>query len=803
MQKNPATGFSKNMAPVVVFTRKAVAWWLCALYLLVSVAFYLRTYDSAQIKITLVQMGGVALIALWGCLLALEGRKAFRREDLPALAPFFFYLAYVWFSFFHSPYMGPSLDDFIRYNFYIVVALIVITEFDQPAISKLTKTLIAANWIVSGYGMVQFLDFTFYPPSTHTSGLDPFLWRGAFGHRVFSTYGNPNFFADFVLLISFVVLAQYLKTRAWRYLPLLVMNLLNLYLTETKGAWLGFGAACFIFILIYSFIFLKRFLGKNRLPILALAVGVPLFCGLAVTYYAHKRMNSVNFRVFTWLSTWEMIQTHPLVGTGTGTFKVIYPAFRRPQIFHIEGKHNTETDHAENEYLEQWMDNGAIGFGLFLWIIAVTLIVGLRALQRMVGGNKGARPPPEAYDLLGYLTAFTATMSHNFFDVSMRFVSSGVFFGLLPGLILNLSRGKALYETHYSEEAAPQEREPKRQSEFSFYTLLGLRLLAWTGIIVLAVALLREMPEMQGPYMSSMPDGDLIQWVVCWIVFIACVLGLGFTAVKITAMSHSKAALLVLLAALYPIYYLWGFFKSDVNHNLAIFLSKRRDWDMALTYYEKVNKDNPYFLMSHYFRGNVYKDRFDMTPQYRPEWGDKDQKPRTDFDRAMEVYEHLRRMAPNYVQMHYQVGELYMRLAQHFLAQGEPGKASEALDRALKRFDLYHNLDPVFPYTYYMRANIYTGRGEFAKAEKEYLDNINPFYKPEKNESASAYYYLATAELRLGKIEEGRHALQRALELEPAHPQALATLNMLRSGLPGRPPAQANGTKPAAPGQHR
>ena len=76
---------------------------------------------------------------------------------------------------------------------------------------------------------------------------------------------------------------------------------------------------------------------------------------------------SYTFRISTWLSTWEMIESRPLTGIGVGSFKVIYPAYRRPAIFHIEGKHNTETDHAEQEHLEQWMDNGLIGFGLYLW----------------------------------------------------------------------------------------------------------------------------------------------------------------------------------------------------------------------------------------------------------------------------------------------------------------------------------------------------------------------------------------------------------------------------------------------------
>jgi O-antigen ligase len=55
-----------------------------------------------------------------------------------------------------------------------------------------------------------------------------------------------------------------------------------------------------------------------------------------------ERTDSVSFRIFTWLSAWEMINTNPILGTGVGTFYVAYPAWRRPQIFFIEGKHNTE-----------------------------------------------------------------------------------------------------------------------------------------------------------------------------------------------------------------------------------------------------------------------------------------------------------------------------------------------------------------------------------------------------------------------------------------------------------------------------
>ncbi len=100
-----------------------------------------------------------------------------------------------------------------------------------------------------------------------------------------------------------------------------------------------------------------------RVKFLLISAILPLCAFMMVAIYSYYRPTSVSFRVATWLSSWELIESHPFVGNGVGGFKVLYPAFRRPIIFHIEGKHNTETDHSENEFIEQWLDNGIIGFG--------------------------------------------------------------------------------------------------------------------------------------------------------------------------------------------------------------------------------------------------------------------------------------------------------------------------------------------------------------------------------------------------------------------------------------------------------
>src|SRR5471030_2019198 len=128
----------------------------------------------------------------------------------------------------------------------MIVALIVIYEFDDAAVQRLFNWLIWTAWAAIGYGMLQFVVARWFPPGIG-KGIDPFVWRGAFGPRVFSTYGNPNFYGDFLVIILPILLTQFLKTRRWTLVPLMAMLLLNLISTGTKGAWLGFALVCVLF----------------------------------------------------------------------------------------------------------------------------------------------------------------------------------------------------------------------------------------------------------------------------------------------------------------------------------------------------------------------------------------------------------------------------------------------------------------------------------------------------------------------------------------------------------------------------
>ncbi len=246
---------------------------------------------------------------------------------------------------------------------------------------------------------------------------------------------------------------------------LLFLITLCVVVTESKGSWIGYTAGFVSFLVLVRYYFSEFQSERMRRIIRRAAVVMLIFSTLSVGIYSRMRMISIRFRVATWVSTWEMALMHPVWGNGIGSFRIIYPAVRRPQIFHIEGKHNTETDHAEDEYWEVLQDEGVIGFGIFLWMIATFSTLGIKALGRFtdgisvrdpVTGKRKTTQDPRAYYMLGFLAAFWGMLMHNFMDVSLRFVSSGIFLWLLAGVIGAMVVNDPMPET--DEQASRQGR---------------------------------------------------------------------------------------------------------------------------------------------------------------------------------------------------------------------------------------------------------------------------------------------------------------------------------------------------------
>lgn len=775
-------------------------------FFLLAISFYLRTYDSAMVKITELQMFGTILIALWLCKVFESGQWPFTKNQTYLLLPIIAFFISGIISFIRSPLYWGSFDFFVRRVIYIGIAMITVTEVTSLVdFRRVTRWLIIALAVCTIYGLIQFIDTRYFPSGPPSMGIDKFVWRWAFNTRIFSTFGNPNFYSNFLVIMVPVMMAHYFRTRHFYVLPLIVLTLANIFWTGSKGPAMGLIAG----LTIFAFLLIRFFVNSRKFKIFVFSIAS--FFVLTLGTYIYVRVfvegggvTSFTFRMYTWLSTWEMINAKPILGNGIGTFWVLYPAYRRPAIFHIEAKHNTETDHSENEHLEVWQDEGIVGVGIWLWMILI-ISIGIYRVLSVVTAQPSTGPPgekkkipEEAYHMLGFFSGFLGMLIHNNTDVSMRFVSSGAPFWLLAGLNTSLIMYSPIPEKQTN--VMVQDKGP-----FNSYDGLKelffkiFRFFVIAVILIAAVRILREFDWCQGRDGMRNPN-EMPHFVISWGVFFLCWVSSVWWFIKIALNCTRLKSLGVILGSIPLLIFFWGFFVGDVNHNRAIFFSKQGMWardsendaksvgfpleyrtiysgtgtgtidkgskigkvfgflmpdifwrrygvGAAIEHYDQVNRLKPDFIMAHYFRGNVYNDwgsQFAQKTYEAYQRGDIAQgevfRKRTEelWGKAMSAYADTRRLGPNYVQMHHQVGlvqhkwgdfynglaSLAERYGKNELAEEYRKFFKEHLLKALESFQLYYKIDPVYDQNFYRQAQVYAQLGELDKAEQVYLDHI-------------------------------------------------------------------------------
>ncbi len=827
-------------------------------FFLLAISFYLRTYDSAMVKVTELQMFGTLLIVLWLCKIFESGRWPFNKSQTLTVLPFLLILASGIISFIQSPLPWGSFDFFVRRVVYIGIALITVAEITSlEDFRRVIRWLLAALSICVLYGLIQFIDYNFFPGGPPSMGIDKFVWRGAFGPRIFSTFGNPNFFGNYLVIFVPLMLALFLKSKQFFLLPLIVLSLFNIYWTGSKGPAMGLigGTAVFSYLLIRFFVTSK----KIRTVIFSTALIIVLILGgyIYLRVFKQGSIHSFTFRMFTWLSTWEMVKEKPVLGNGIGTFWVLYPSYRRPAIFHIEGKHNTETDHAENEHLEVWMDEGLVGMGLWIWLILVTSVGIYKALDQATSHRTRAGPskedkgfPEEVYYMLGLLSGFLGMLIHNITDVSMRFVSSGAPFWFLAGLNTSLVLYRPLPEKHLDLLALENKNPQLPESQFKKIALKALKLIVLFVTAVVAIRILREFEWCQ------MRDGinnlnEMPHFFITWALFLICWGTSVWWFIRIAVGASRIKTMVTLGIGALTLIPFWGFFVGDVNHNRAIFFSKQGIWNRApeydstaagfppdyrqmyagrgggsweekttlsecldflfpdrvwrrkgiggaLEHYEEVNRLRPDFIMAYYFRGNVYNDWGSQMASRSNEAfqkGDTAQgeiyRKRTDdlWNKSMAAYDQTRKLGPNYVQMHHQVGLIHQKWADFFynlaplaerygkkdLALEYRKSSREHLMSALHQYELYYKIDPVYDQNFYRQAQVYIQLGELDKAEQIYLDYIDgkECKKPYQQIFGGLYIESSSTPTDRYDLASPQHAHDTS---KPTHPEAWTIL---------------------------
>lgn len=686
------------------FIRRVLPHLTGWLILLVSLSFFTATYDSAHVKLTLLHIGAVVLLALWACLKITEHKNPFSRKTWPFLAPLFIYLAWQILSFLCFPYKLEAAEEFIRLLMYGGISTLIACEFTPQDIRTVTKFIVISAWISFVYGLVQVA--AIWWPS-----VDFLPWHNFFAGRTFSTHANPNFFGAFIVFASAIIGGEFLRTRQKKLLTLLGIGLVDLFFTESKGAWLAYGVMSVFFAFAYTNCLTR--IKKHLVKINVLAVACLLIAIVGAGIYSAKRIQSVNFRTYTWLSAFEMVKDSPILGTGPGSFKLVYPAYRRPQIFYIEDAHNNETQHAENEYLEQAATGGIIGLALFLWLFVFLFTCTFKNLRAPLPPKPSQNDLSTKYYLLGYAAALAGLLVHTGVDISIHFVSSGLLLAVFTGTILAL--------TIKNQKAQVPPTDIPQHPRWLFVAQLITSLAVSALVIYMGVEFIKILK-----HLALVSLGEKLLFTAAIITFIGCVAGTGYIYLRTTWKTTRIWVCAILLTSLPICIFFFNMFTANHYYSLGVALVNLKQPYAALPAFTDAIKRNPLLAEYRQYRANIFATTLDLSKRFNPALGDEDA-PRTDYERATADLYFVQKHNPNHALLNQEAGQLHYALAMRQLEQTQqtPEQALLYNQLATENFSLAKQyflkalkLDPVNVNTYLLLINISLLRHDINEAQK-------------------------------------------------------------------------------------
>jgi O-antigen ligase len=265
-----------------------------------------------------------------------------------------------------------------------------------------------------------------------------------YGGMPFGPYVNRNHFAAFAELVIPVALVPLFLGKVRRERVFLValfalVPTVALLLSTSRGGIISFVVQLIILVLL---LLIRRVRSRQMivggLVVVTAALAVS-WIGVQQLLNRFSNLQSLEVsggkRTSMRHDTWRLFLDHPVMGTGLGTFQMVFP----PYDSLYDGR---VVNHAHNDYVEALAETGVVG-GLFsAWFIGWVLLTSL----------KGLAEPGNAFGSvlnLSGLIAFCGMLVHSVVDFNLHIPANALLFFLSARLaVVRLNSGPGAPNNH-------------------------------------------------------------------------------------------------------------------------------------------------------------------------------------------------------------------------------------------------------------------------------------------------------------------------------------------------------------------
>ena len=341
------------------------------LFILTCVYIMLFPLIPQEIKFKGVHFNDLALgIIFFAYLINIVGSRESRKNFINNLISFFtdklsifmvVLLAIMIISTLYAVDKSLALSESARFITYIFLYFIIKYEFNnEKQINILIGCYIVTSFVLSSIGIVQH----FTGSALGANFVKVYDIGGSL--KITSTLSHPNTYAAYLVLAIFplFMLSIYEKNKNKKILYILLSALVfvNLLMTFSRNALLGFILGIVLLALIYS---IKLMFALGGFGILTLFIPSVFHRVMDITSVAQNES-----RIKLWKTALMMIKEHPILGVGNGNFVTQYDTY----IVKYRLDYNSYTHYpAHNSYLKVQSELGLIGIISFLGVIITAL----------------------------------------------------------------------------------------------------------------------------------------------------------------------------------------------------------------------------------------------------------------------------------------------------------------------------------------------------------------------------------------------------------------------------------------------
>jgi len=239
----------------------------------------------------------------------------------------------------------------------------------------------------------------------------------------FGPYVNRNHFAGFaelVIPVSLVPLAlgKVRRERVFLVALFALVPIVALVLSGSRGGIVSFAVQM---LLLFLFLLVRRVHSKHvivgGMVVLSAVIAVS-WIGVQQVLERFSEIQTLEVstgkRAAMRHGTLRLFLNHPLLGTGLGTFQMVYP----PYDSEYDGK---IVNHAHNDYLEVLAETGVVGGLCCAWFLGILLLNGLKGMAES-DSSFGS-----ALNLSG-LVACSGILVHSLVDFNLHIPANALLF---------------------------------------------------------------------------------------------------------------------------------------------------------------------------------------------------------------------------------------------------------------------------------------------------------------------------------------------------------------------------------------